>query len=195
MKQIFNFTAFLCSCMAFSQVGVNTSNPQGAFQVDAAKDNAPTGVPTALQQANDMLVTSIGNVGIETIAPTTKLHLNSDTQGAIRITDGSQGMGKVLTSDANGLAIWDLAPIIYKTDTSQIPLPVATPNTWVKSNLTVTVPETGNYYINFNSRAFMSGTYPDGAYWKSELRSSAGGTAIGTVFGAKNYWFGIQNLI
>jgi len=43
-----------------------------------------------------------GNVGIGTDTPGAKL----DVAGAIKITDGTQAAGKVLTSDANGLATW-----------------------------------------------------------------------------------------
>lgn len=48
---------------------------------------------------------STGNIGIGTKNPTAKL----DIAGTIKISDGSQGVGKVLTSDANGLASW-IAP-------------------------------------------------------------------------------------
>ena len=53
-----------------------------------------------------------GNVGIGTDTPGAKL----DVAGTIKITDGSQGAGKVLTSDANGLATWTTpaaAPSFY----------------------------------------------------------------------------------
>ncbi len=42
------------------------------------------------------------NVGIGTTTPSAKLHIN----GTVKITDGSQGDGKILTSDAAGLASW-----------------------------------------------------------------------------------------
>lgn len=42
------------------------------------------------------------NVGIGTTTPTAKLHVN----GTLKVTDGSQGAGKVLTSNAAGLASW-----------------------------------------------------------------------------------------
>lgn len=47
-----------------------------------------------------LILMLIGNVGIGTITP----GANLDVVGSIRITDGIKGTGKVLTSDANGLA-------------------------------------------------------------------------------------------
>lgn len=46
-----------------------------------------------------------GKVGIGTTSPGAKLEVN----GPIKITDGSQGADKVLTSDASGLASWQPA--------------------------------------------------------------------------------------
>ncbi|MEP6674270.1 MAG: hypothetical protein ABJA78_03920 [Ferruginibacter sp.] len=43
-----------------------------------------------------------GNLGIGTAAPDAKLHV----AGSIKMVDGNQAAGKVLTSDANGLASW-----------------------------------------------------------------------------------------
>ena len=46
------------------------------------------------------------NVGIGTVNPTEKLHLD----GSFRLQDGSEQPGYVLTSDANGVATWQPAP-------------------------------------------------------------------------------------
>ncbi len=57
------------------------------------------------QEANDRLVpfsVSSGNVGIWTASPWAKL----DIAGSVKIADGTQWAGKVLTSDANGRASW-----------------------------------------------------------------------------------------
>jgi hypothetical protein len=45
---------------------------------------------------------STGNVGIGTNNPSTKLEVN----GQVKITEGNPGLGKILTSDATGLASW-----------------------------------------------------------------------------------------
>ncbi|GEN74387.1 hypothetical protein [Chryseobacterium hagamense] len=46
-------------------------------------------------------------VGIGTSSPSAKLEVNNGTTpGALKITDGTQGEGKVLTSDANGVGTW-----------------------------------------------------------------------------------------
>lgn len=50
-------------------------------------------------------LTDAGSVGIGTASPTDKLHVN----GTVRIEDGTQAAGYVLTSDANGVASWQPA--------------------------------------------------------------------------------------
>lgn len=54
--------------------------------------------------AGHALVTDQGNVGIGTPTPTAKLEVN----GQLKMTGGNPAAGKVLTSDANGLASWQL---------------------------------------------------------------------------------------
>ncbi|MFP3598615.1 hypothetical protein [Chryseobacterium sp. SIMBA_029] len=50
--------------LAFGQVGINTQNPQGIFNIDGAKNNATTGTPTAAQLKDDFIVTASGSTGI-----------------------------------------------------------------------------------------------------------------------------------
>lgn len=57
---------------------------------------------TTVLPSTDALVVQNAKVGIGTTSPSAKL----DIAGNIKITDGTQGAGKVLTSDTNGLATW-----------------------------------------------------------------------------------------
>ncbi len=52
-------------------------------------------------------ITPNGNTGIGTQTPTEKL----EVQGSIKIVDGTQGAGKILTSDANGKASWQYSGV------------------------------------------------------------------------------------
>lgn len=67
---------------------------------------APSGVYTQmLTTQNTFLARDGGRVGIGTGSPTQKL----DVAGKLRINDGTQAAGLVLTSDANGVASWGYA--------------------------------------------------------------------------------------
>ncbi|WP_414843935.1 hypothetical protein [Chryseobacterium sp. IT-36CA2] len=89
----------------FSQVGINTTNPQGSFHIDGAKDNASTGVPTVSQQANDFVVTSAGNAGIGTVSPTNKLEIVSSTAGTSGLKLTNLPAASYIGTDANGNVI------------------------------------------------------------------------------------------
>ncbi|MBB6329141.1 hypothetical protein HNP24_000091 [Chryseobacterium sediminis] len=103
MKKNILLIVLLSSVLAFSQVGIDTQNPQAKFHVDGAKDNAVTGVPTAAQQANDVVITSAGNIGVGTVTPANKLTV---TGGKIQYTDGTEANNYVLSTNASGVASW-----------------------------------------------------------------------------------------
>ncbi|WP_300689000.1 hypothetical protein [Chryseobacterium sp.] len=123
-KVILLLPIILCEAI-YAQVGINTSNPKGTFHIDGANDNPPTGMPAVSQQNNDFVVTSAGNTGIGTVEPTTKLDIRSDSQGAIKIVDGSEGADKVLMSDGNGVGTWKIPASIRATASGVFPSPTA----------------------------------------------------------------------
>ncbi|MFC3161189.1 hypothetical protein SAMN05443633_101262 [Chryseobacterium arachidis] len=120
----------LCSLatfgFSFAQVGVNTTNPQGAFHVDGAKDNNITGTPTAAQQLNDFVVTSTGNVGVGTTAPNAKMEINSGTANTsgLRFTNLTSttpiSSGQTIGVDASGNVVTLPNPTAVGVTTAEV---------------------------------------------------------------------------
>lgn len=93
----------LCPFFAFAQVGIGTVDPKGILHIDGKSD-------THLSNSNvkdDIVISNAGNLGLGTITPAAKVTIVNDSDmPSIRITDGTQGAGKLLISDANGVATW-----------------------------------------------------------------------------------------
>lgn len=85
----------------FLGLGVNPGMLR--YQVANSSDNHAFFAGNGASASNELMrITGTGNVGIGTQTPTTKL----DIAGNIKIADGTQGAGKLLKSDANGVASW-----------------------------------------------------------------------------------------
>lgn len=131
MKRELIYSLFLLTgnCIFISaQVGIQTSNPQGVFNIDAAKDNPATGTPSAAQQANDVAVTAAGNMGIGTTVPTNKLHINgTDPLRVQGLSAGNTTTDPLLVVDATGVvkSIGTLGalsipnPAVFRLETAQ----------------------------------------------------------------------------
>ena len=89
----------------FYGLGINS----GVLQFHTA--STPTEEP-------GMVLTSTGNLGVGNVAPIAKL----DVAGNVKITDGTQGAGKLLVSDANGLASWQTTTTAIGSGTFWNPL-------------------------------------------------------------------------
>lgn len=71
-----------------------------AFTLSATDGFSVDGTTLSVDAANN-------RVGIGTATPTVPLEVNNGaTAGALKIVDGTQGFGKVLSSDADGVATW-----------------------------------------------------------------------------------------
>ncbi|MCS3533089.1 hypothetical protein [Chryseobacterium sp. JUb7] len=105
IKTIYLLTCFLGSTILMNaQVGINTSNPQGALTIDAGKDNPTSGAPSATQAANDITVSVAGNMGVGLTVPTNKLHvLGTDPIRAEGIQAGNPNTDRPMVVDGNGV--------------------------------------------------------------------------------------------
>ncbi|MFI8379972.1 hypothetical protein [Leeuwenhoekiella sp. NPDC079379] len=86
-----------------SNATADNSSALGSSSSATAINATAVGTGVNANQPNTVILGSNANVGIGTSAPQDKLHVSG---GTLRITDGTQGAGKVLTSDANGSATW-----------------------------------------------------------------------------------------
>jgi hypothetical protein len=105
---------------ATSSVGLAINTPTGAnnksyidFYVNNVKKSnvfhdATLDALVINNVSTNTLINGVGgNVGIGTNSPSAKL----DVAGTVKIADGTQGAGKVLTSDASGNATWQTAAV------------------------------------------------------------------------------------
>lgn len=161
MKKNFTLAMIFFSVIAFSQVGINTPNPQGILHVDGAKDNPATGSPTDAQQANDFTVTSAGNVGIGNTTPLSNLHIKN------RGTATGIGGGEATNT---GLLIEN--PVV---NSSILSILRTTGATGVKQAIMGINPN-----FNSNNGVFIISRVPGGSDWSMDLTLGNIGVATNT---------------
>lgn len=82
------------------------TGPTGLLSPGSTAGNTPYWNGTSWVTNNSNIFNNGANVGVGTVTPGAKL----DVAGSVRIADGTQGAGKVLTSNASGLASWQTVP-------------------------------------------------------------------------------------
>ena len=167
---LFRSPAILFFGLFTAQVGINTANPKATFHIDGGKDNpSNSDNPTIIQQANDFVVTSNGNVGIATIAPSEKLEVNGKTKINDLPLNGTAGFTatRTLVASDNGIVgiINGLPPSAYNGyqmtsligyNVNNISLGNYNYNQLVSSNC---VRYMGDYYASPNSNhCYVSGS-------------------------------------
>ncbi len=92
-----------------SSVGIGTTSPQPAVKLEV-RSSASSGAAVAAYATGDDNIAIFGMSSSNGVAAIQGNANGADYaglfNGPIKITDGSQGAGKVLTSDASGLASW-----------------------------------------------------------------------------------------
>ncbi|USL96493.1 hypothetical protein D1J36_001415 [Riemerella anatipestifer] len=89
------------------KVGINISTPSATLDVKSKSSASKSFRVENTSGTETVTVLDNGNVGVGVASPTVKL----DVAGAVKIADGTQQAGRVLTSDANGLASWQALSI------------------------------------------------------------------------------------
>lgn len=112
-----------------------------------------------------------GNVGVNVLAPTNSLHVN----GTVRIVDGTQATGRVLTSNATGVASWQpisINNVVGNLAGTGINIPSTTTN-FLQTGSSITLPP-GRWAVNVTMLLRRTGgsaavTPNDSSFW---LRTS-----------------------
>ncbi|NDW09607.1 hypothetical protein [Dysgonomonas sp. 520] len=175
-------------------IGSNTSSSY-KFQVTGTSNitgNARVGGNSTI--VGNEYVT--GNVGVGTTSPTTKVHINTATNGnGFRLVDGTQADGRVLTSDANGNARWRESGIqtvnaVWNNDPT---FRVSSDRTadYLSTGSTLTLPP-GRWLVNTSLLfGIVGGIYSPCTYWIrtsfTDGKMTAGSTAtITTDYESRN---------
>jgi hypothetical protein len=110
----YNFTPGNSTILLAGFYGTGGNKPQMRWSYDTSSNffdeglNSDGNFAIQVNDINGLVLDTNRNVGIGTSTPTAKL----DIVGNIKITDGTQGLGKVLTSDASGNASWTNTPLL-----------------------------------------------------------------------------------
>lgn len=105
----------------FSQIGIQTEYPKALFHIDGAGDNPKnaTSILTTSQLQNDIAVNTVGNIGVGTITPQSKLDITHDPTitgdtYALRLTPG-YGAPAILVLQSDGKTVkWEANPSLGK---------------------------------------------------------------------------------
>ncbi|QIK60708.1 hypothetical protein G7050_13040 [Dysgonomonas sp. HDW5A] len=165
-----------------AQVGINIKNPLGALHIDPNSDTQSDGSG----DADDVIITKDGYMGIGTSTPSTYLHIKTATAGiptstpayGLRLADGNEADRRALISNANGLATWgDVVPeggISAVKSSVGITQPAVTNNILYNSSTNLTLPQ-GKWLVQvamyivlggapaaqFNDRIILSTTFSE----------------------------------
>lgn len=135
----------------------------------------------------DPLFAQSGNVGIGTTTPTAKLHVN----GSVKITDGTEGAGKVLTSDAAGKATWQTFTSSSSSSSDSVGVNEVVwigCNAWMTKNLDVSTYRDGTPIPLVTSAAIWD-TLTTGAYCYYTNNASV----FGPVYGKLYNWYAVND--
>jgi hypothetical protein len=156
----------LCSTQLLAQVvGINTDTPRHLFHIDGKMNTTSSTADGDEAAADDIVITSLGRVGVGILNPTTKLHVDSRSKtnptvpvSGFRLQDGSEAPNHVLTSDADGFARWSPVDfsgyrvIPYERKEVAFSAQSGSGSTYIYSGLYIDFPEPGRYLVSIGAK-------------------------------------------
>ncbi|SHF80324.1 hypothetical protein [Dysgonomonas macrotermitis] len=148
MRHLYYIFIFLLviNTSLYGQIGINTEQISNnlILHIDPKANNDTSGSLTSGITDDDIVVSKDGKVGIGTITPQAKFHLESLTTGSIlRIDDGAQQVNRILYSDNTGKGLWkDYTPIaiLGQFSTVNTSIPHTTSSIFVNTGITLDLP-------------------------------------------------------
>jgi len=155
--------AMVYAIKAVESILVPTSTSTAITQAAAANEPWFNAATNTAATANTQNIYQMGNVGVGTTNPTAKMTIDAGNNPGtgFQLQDGSQGAGKVLTSDANGNGSWQqttasvLLPVSYPQGNSKPNTAYAGGTTYTLASFTA--PSSGIYLITIGSTVLISG--------------------------------------
>ncbi len=123
------------------------------------------------------------NVGIGTSTPTAKLEVN----GTFKLTDGTEGVGMILTSDATGLASWQPPPPPPENPTDYPEVHICC-SIWMSKNLDVDHYRNGDTIAHVTNAAEWA-ALTTGAYCYYNNDS----TTYAAIYGKLYNWYAVND--
>lgn len=105
-----SFTASTLRFSGLTGISVTSASsfgPSVLLDINPSTSSSTIRVRNVNSSLGDVInISGNGNIGVGTNSATTKLHIYSTQSGAFRLVDSTQGNGKILVSDTNGVASW-----------------------------------------------------------------------------------------
>ncbi|MFS4473904.1 hypothetical protein [Chryseobacterium sp. T20] len=171
MKKIYVMMLGAFATFTYAQVGLNTPNPRGMFHLDGKKNNKASGPVSIANQADDVVMTSDGHIGIGNNSPTASLDIKTPGTLAapvsgIKIADGAQNENYVMTSDANGNGLWKPVrlTVVRGTNGTGINIPFTSTGTFQYTGSYIDLPQ-GKWLVTIQQLIIPTGTALTSDQW------------------------------
>jgi hypothetical protein len=157
---------------------INTDQSSGGLVFQTTNVGNPASGTAIASVPVRMTISGAGNVGIGAPVPSNLLHVNSTTSGAVRIVDGTQATGRVLTSNATGVGTWQeigINNVVGYISNVGVTINYNT-GLYLQTGSYVSLPP-GRYAVNVNmlmARASLVISPNDSSFWVRSTFSDSG---------------------